>query len=581
MLCLVLLFTSGSTKAQPQPVPGQVSPPTSTYNSGNLIPNAGQYNGWQDFTISTALPSAIATALNQNNNYTPGLPVQVNGINYGYTFITPHSCIWGISIFGHCLLGDSRDWSAGTSMTASITGSNGQLLHFNWNPWLYGNDYSASYNWTATFNKGGLPPPGLGTFNMSVNSWGDSYVVGVYAQANYTVDNCYFNQLYSPKCSGFQAAVQAKSALPQNLHDSVSMSAIAKTYTGVPSVGGGTYSIASVATDPTKQSLSSITVGGATVSTTSGSVSAVDNVPQIVKDSQVSQPVAVSSLVDPTTQQKSTQPTSSVSITPGASNNTTKITNTSNTNSADQLAPASQAIANSQPKTSTDNAGNVGQSSTTNTSATKTASSDSAIALTSAQSTTSLTTQNLGKIQIGSINPTKSGGVGITVITRTDGGLSMPEQATQINAYQLAQSASTTTTPLVTSQTKDNDRQFSVEVPQPQQSGMGLTVRTGNPVAEATQPRMDIQTATVEQRVESIRSNVHPNELAGGVDIAAMAVVPQEFSAYSLSLRDAAFYEPKEIYRNQQPVDNVRALRQMASERLYQQMLDMQYKIGE
>jgi hypothetical protein len=41
---------------------------------------------------------------------------------------------------------------------------------------------------------------------------------------------------------------------------------------------------------------------------------------------------------------------------------------------------------------------------------------------------------------------------------------------------------------------------------------------------------------------------------------------------------DVAFYAPKEIYRNQKTVDNVRALRQMSSERLHQQMVDQQYK---
>ena len=44
-----------------------------------------------------------------------------------------------------------------------------------------------------------------------------------------------------------------------------------------------------------------------------------------------------------------------------------------------------------------------------------------------------------------------------------------------------------------------------------------------------------------------------------------------------VALTDANFYAPKEIYRNQRTVDNARALRQLASDRLHQQMVDQQY----
>ena len=43
-------------------------------------------------------------------------------------------------------------------------------------------------------------------------------------------------------------------------------------------------------------------------------------------------------------------------------------------------------------------------------------------------------------------------------------------------------------------------------------------------------------------------------------------------------LPDVAFYTPKEIYKNQKTVDNVRALRQMSSDKLHQDMVNQQYK---
>ncbi len=45
-----------------------------------------------------------------------------------------------------------------------------------------------------------------------------------------------------------------------------------------------------------------------------------------------------------------------------------------------------------------------------------------------------------------------------------------------------------------------------------------------------------------------------------------------------LALADAPFYAPKEIYRNQVNVDNVRVLRQLSSDKLHQDLVNLQYK---
>ncbi|NDG31763.1 hypothetical protein EB118_17045, partial [bacterium] len=72
--------------------------------------------------------------------------------------------------------------------------------------------------------------------------------------------------------------------------------------------------------------------------------------------------------------------------------------------------------------------------------------------------------------------------------------------------------------------------------------------------------------------------NVQDNDAAAGVSINTIAVTPVGFNAYNIALTDAAFYAPKEIYRNQKVVDNARLLRQLASDRLHQQMVDQQYR---
>jgi hypothetical protein len=85
-------------------------------------------------------------------------------------------------------------------------------------------------------------------------------------------------------------------------------------------------------------------------------------------------------------------------------------------------------------------------------------------------------------------------------------------------------------------------------------------------------------TNIVEQKTETVNRNVQPNELAGNVDIARMATQPAGYQAYSMMMPDVAFYAPREIYRNQVNVDNVRVLRQLSSDRLHQDLVNLQYK---
>lgn len=125
-------------------------------------------------------------------------------------------------------------------------------------------------------------------------------------------------------------------------------------------------------------------------------------------------------------------------------------------------------------------------------------------------------------------------------------------------------------------------RQFEVEAPQmPVASFSGS--RAGNPLSEIImQQRFELMQNNITQPASSVNKNVQPNELAGGVDIASMASVPVGFNAYSFVLKDAAFYEPKEVYKNQRTVDNERVLRGLTrgSDSLHQQMVDQQYKAG-
>ena len=122
-----------------------------------------------------------------------------------------------------------------------------------------------------------------------------------------------------------------------------------------------------------------------------------------------------------------------------------------------------------------------------------------------------------------------------------------------------------------------NNRQPDVEIPQNE----GIKIGGRSALNDAMEQRSVLPTATAqEQKTDAVNKNVQPNELAGRVDIAAIATQPVGFQTYSLVLTDAQFYAPREIYRNQRTVDNARAQRllQGASDRLHQSMVDQQYK---
>jgi hypothetical protein len=123
------------------------------------------------------------------------------------------------------------------------------------------------------------------------------------------------------------------------------------------------------------------------------------------------------------------------------------------------------------------------------------------------------------------------------------------------------------------------ERIMEIEALQIQVASFGGLGRAGNPLSEMMmQQRFEMMQENVQQQTSSVNRNVQPNDLAAGVDLASMALQPKGFEAYSFTLRDAAFYEPKEVYKGQTVIDNARALRQLSSDRLHKEMVDQQYK---
>ena len=114
-----------------------------------------------------------------------------------------------------------------------------------------------------------------------------------------------------------------------------------------------------------------------------------------------------------------------------------------------------------------------------------------------------------------------------------------------------------------------------VEVPQFE----GIKIGGRSTLNDAIEQRFAPSGVTAqEQRTDAVNRNVQPNELAGSVDINNIARQPAGYQTYSVAMPDVAFYAPKEIYRNQVNVDNARVLRQLSSDRLHQDLVNLQYK---
>ena len=115
---------------------------------------------------------------------------------------------------------------------------------------------------------------------------------------------------------------------------------------------------------------------------------------------------------------------------------------------------------------------------------------------------------------------------------------------------------------------------------QPQQTAM----TRGSILNDIIEQRVNVASFQMEQQMDTVKKNVLPNELAGGVDIASMAMIPKGYEAYSIvTLRDVPFYKPEAIYKDNKTVDNARVLRGLTggSDALHQRMIDQQYKVKE
>jgi hypothetical protein len=122
----------------------------------------------------------------------------------------------------------------------------------------------------------------------------------------------------------------------------------------------------------------------------------------------------------------------------------------------------------------------------------------------------------------------------------------------------------------------NNQRQVTVDA---EIKSEGLRFGERNILDIAADKTKQEEQQSQQQASSTVKKNVKDNDAAVGVTIASIANQPAGYDAYFSALQDRPFYPPKEVYRNQKVVDNVRLLRGLtgSGDRLHQQMIEQQY----
>ncbi len=559
------LFTSLSSNAQ-ELIPGQI------YNTNNIVvptiqggPSSwvgGVYQDnltcWSGGDPGYCGPNAIvrpgnvinfsygSTYVYQQQNISNLLPstsgLQVTGYNFGF----------------NAKNGNGWDDGRTDQLTALVrfwdtTGGRGT------NNLLYGNSYNLNYkfnwtnfnfseNFTSPLNASSIGQVQYGFIGKDNNGWAGPYGPEIYNisfSLKYTVDPCSVNVLSSPSCPGYLSAIN--SLTPATTTTTLgSVSVATPTNTSLPT------------TSDVQPTTITVDAGGVEVST-SGTISAPDNIPQSVKESQTQ--------TQAEKQEERTKSSPNMSLVMSAVRqvqaNDRAVQAAAVQNALQEV---SNAISNAQEQTNMAIENNQRNNAVQQQAAVESQSS----------SVVNLQFQN---VQMSNQNSVQNFEPVQTTNQFQQAPRTLEQVITQTQQIQVAKMDYSLLPPQpnINSVSPNNvfrQRENEIELPT-QVSFMG----SESPIKSIMEQRPNIDTTINEQKTETVKSDVQANEAAGGRDINSIAVIPAGFESYINSiLRDVAFYKPDEIYKGQRTVDNVRALRQLSSDRLHQEMVNQQYR---
>lgn len=545
--------------------PGNCGPYPSVQTNGNINFSYGQVNLNQVVNINNALAAA-------------GTGIQLSGFNFGFR------------------AKNGNGWDDGRqdylSAYVNIYNSSGKIVE----NYDYTNYTNRKYNWSdfsfhETFNKpydiSKLGAAQFGFIGKDNNYWAGPYgpeITNVSFSLNYKIDPCVTNPASSPSCPGFSNLIKSTNVI-------------------VPS---GTSITNLSPTDTASSGTPTVNVGGVQLST-SGAISVPDNIPQALKDVQAATQQSTSqAAIGSSTQQQqsSSKPNMSLIMSLiGQIQAADKATQNAAIQNANQVVATSSAKAQEQSMATVDTLNTMSMASSQASQDRFAQSLQSPISIPQPTASIPQTSASISavKIQEPTITALQS------LMTTSAQSLSPVSSATQIEqiyqpnisapsifsmaaAYSASKNQDTSyndqqissllevqpvaeTSPVQVS--KIENKTLDVEMPLINATSMPK----GTSVTEIAETKVNVDAAQTEQKTETVKKNVQSNELAGGVDIAALAIQPKGFDVYATTIiRDNVFYAPKDIYGNQKTIDNARALRQLSSDRLHQEMIDQQYR---
>ena len=456
-----------------------------------------------------------------------GTGLQVNGFNFGFTAKNGNG--WDDSRQDYLMAYVKFYDNTNTKVLESYTYN--QNWRYNW----------TSFNYSETF-KTPYPVPQLGNAQIGFIGMDNNYWVGPYGpeiqntyfSLKYSVDPCATNVYYSPSCAGY--------------YDALAKLAPATTTTTVTTVE---YAPPLPPPDAPPPPPNSTPLPGPPPPP--GAPAPVGSGPAPT----VAPTVAIS-----TTQEKTT------AVGPGLGFALNLIAK----NSEREKAIAQQAVATSIAEAQS--AGDKAQ-----TIAIATASASVSMSTTSMETTSSGTgiqvTNSISKFN--TLNSVNSQPSNITILQNPQTTINS-SSASQVAIFQLAAPTS-----IESIQNTQNFGLFEIQVQRqqdpeiPQQTTNFMTDRN-NPLREIIQPT-PMQQLQQEQQTTTVNRNAQPNEVAVGVVLERMAVVPTGYANYTnFALKDASFYSEKPLYANQRVIDNVRVLRGLGSDIKHQELVSLQYK---
>ena len=535
--------------------------PQPYFNNGSFNFSYGMTDVYQVANIAAALPNT-------------GTGLRVNGFNFG--FIAKNGNGWD---------NGQQDYLVAYVNVYKSDGTSAQSYN-------YGASTNRQYNWT-TFNFSetfatpyaakDLSTARYGFIGYDTNGWAGPYgpeITNVNFSLKYSVDPCSVDVLSSPSCPGYLDAIN-KLTPPATVSSSST-----STSTTTPTATTSTTPTTTTATVDVAQPVATVTAT-ASSSTVSAPVVSTSTAATSVTPTATNPQPKVGEVTVSGSPAKTTMSTSQIlSI---VRNEQSRIGNLETSTAQQAIEQAQSASDKAQKDSLTISAATVSQSQASAQAAA--ASFATNPTQNSSMSASSGPVNNSGGSLVSVLNSRNNGSEPMKM-PEVDTGAAQPSTIKSQNIYSLTTPTFVPqpgiTVAMVSPQVsytinKQNEVKSESEE-QPKSEGLKFTGT--NPVLNILNPAPTTTSQSVEAQPQSsaVNTRVQDNDAAnGGVTLAAMAKQPQGFQAYMTALPDSAFYAPKEIYKNQRVVDNARAQRLLsgASDRLHQEMVESQYKIGD